>query len=329
MSLDLSPSGATRRELYPPIEPHADGWLDVGDGHILYWSECGNPDGVPVVFLHGGPGAGCMSAYRRFFNPKLWRVILLDQRGSGRSLPAACTEANTTQHLIEDLERLRAERGVARWLVFGGSWGSTLGLAYGQAHPDACLGFILRGVFAGTQPEIDWFMHGMAHFFPEAGTAFHRLIPPGERQDLLNAYYERLMHPEPNVHLAAAHAWASYESSCAALRARGRDVRLSSDRFALAVARMEAHYFRHACFLEPDQLFRDLPHIAHLPCHVVQGRYDMICPPRTAQRLVDAWPAAKLEMIEDAGHSALEPGIRAALVRATDRLGQTLVPEWR
>jgi proline iminopeptidase len=327
LSLDLMPSGAARRELYPPIEPYADGWLDVGDGHTLYWSECGNPDGVPVIFLHGGPGAGCMSAYRRFFNPRVWRVILLDQRGSGQSQPHACIEANTTQHLVADLELLRCTRGVERWLMFGGSWGSTLGLAYGQAHPEACLGFILRGVFGGTQAEIDWFMTGMAYFFPEAGEDFRSLIPSHEQGDLLVAYFDRLIHPQPEVHLPAAHAWASYESGCASLRARGRDMRLGSNRFALAVARMEAHYFRHACFLAPDQLFRDLSRVAHLPCHVVQGRYDVICPPATAQRLVTGWPGATLEMIEDAGHSALEPGIRAALVRAADRFGQTLLPE--
>ncbi len=329
MSPDLAQPSTHRRELYPPIESYAEGWLDVGDGHSLYWSECGNPDGVPVAFLHGGPGAGCVAAYRRFFNPKTWRIILLDQRGAGRSRPSGCVEANTTQHLVADLERLRIDRGVDRWLLFGGSWGSTLALAYGQAHPGACLGFVLRGVFAGTNAEIDWFMNGMGQFFPEAADAFRRPIPPPERADLLAAYCRRLMDPDPVVHVPVARSWATYESNCAALRARGNDARLGSDRFAVSVARLEAHYFRHSCFLEPNQLLTNIPQIAHLPCHVVQGRYDVICPPVTAQRLVMAWPGATLEVIEDAGHSALEPGIRAGLVRATERFGQAFMSEWQ
>ncbi len=327
MSPDLASVGTSRRELYPPLDPYADGWLDVGDGHTLYWSESGNPDGIPVVFLHGGPGAGCVAAYRRFFNPRLWRIVMVDQRGAGRSRPAASVEANTTQHLVADLEQLRAERDIDRWMLFGGSWGSTLALAYGQAHPDQCLGFILRGVFAGTRPEIDWFMTGMGQFFPEAGDAFREEIPPAEHSDMLAAYWRRLTDPNPAVHVPAGRAWAIYESSCAALRARGIDIRLGSDKFAVSVARLEAHYFRHDCFLQPDQLIANIDRIAHLPCHVVQGRYDIICPPVTAQRLVKAWPGATLEMIEDAGHSALEPGIRAALVRAADRFGQSVLPE--
>ena len=327
MSPDLALVGTSRRELYPPVDPYTDGWLDVGDGHTLYWSECGNPDGIPVVFLHGGPGAGCVAAYRRFFNPRVWRVVLVDQRGSGRSRPSACIEANTTQHLIADLEILRRARGIERWVMFGGSWGSTLALAYGEAHPDRCLGFILRGIFTGTRPEIDWFMTGMEQFFPEAGAAFRALIPEEEQSDILSAYWRRLNNPDPRVHQPAGHAWASYESSCASLRARGTDSRLASNRFAVAVARLEAHYFRHDCFLQSDQLIANVGRIAHLPCYVVQGRYDIICPPATAQRLVNAWPGATLEMIEDAGHSALEPGVRAALVRAADYFGQFVLPE--
>jgi proline iminopeptidase len=297
-----------------------EGWLPVSDGHTLYWYECGNPDGFPVVFLHGGPGAGCISAYRRFFDPDRWRIILLDQRGSGRSRPSAEIQANTTQHLVSDLERLRIERGVSRWVLFGGSWGSTLALAYGQEYPHRCAGFILRGIFLGTQPEIDWFLHGMGQFFPEAASDFLAPIPGPERANLLEAYCTRLDDPNAEVHLPAARAWTRYESRCSALRARAGDNRLTSDKFALSVARLEAHYFRHACFLEPNQLLSRIGRIRHLPCWIVQGRYDLVCPPVTAKRLANTWRGAELEMIEDAGHSALEPGIRAALVRATERM---------
>jgi proline iminopeptidase len=326
LSLDQPFASSYRRELFPPIEPYAEGWLAVGDGHTLYWYECGNPKGRPALFLHGGPGAGCISAYRRFFDPEIWRVVLVDQRGAGRSRPAADVTANTTQHLVEDLEKLREARGIEDWLVFGGSWGSTLALAYGETYPERCTGFVLRGVFLGTQAEIDWFMHGMGHFFPEAAEAFVAPIPPGERDDLLEAYYRRLADPDPEVHLPAARAWTLYESRCSSLRSRIGDGRLTSDRFALAVARMEAHYFRHQCFLAPDKLLANAGRVAHLPCVIVQGRYDIVCPPVSARRLAAAWRRAELVMIEDAGHSALEPGIRAALVRATEEMARPAVP---
>lgn len=318
MSLDQPFAASYRRELFPPIDPFAEGWLPVGDGHSLYWYECGNPNGRPVVFLHGGPGAGCIPAYRRFFDPDQWRIILVDQRGAGRSRPCAEINANTTQHLVEDLEKLRTARGVDSWLVFGGSWGSTLALAYGEAFPERCSGFVLRGVFLGMAGEIDWFMHGMGQFFPEAEADFHAAIPREDRGNLLEAYYKRLMDPDPAVHLPAARAWTLYETRCSSLRSRGGDGRLTSDRFALSVARTEAHYFRHDCFFTPDQLLLNVGKVQHLPCTIVQGRYDMVCPPATAQRLAAAWPGAELVMIEDAGHSALEPGVRAALVRATE-----------
>lgn len=322
MSLDQPYATNYRRELFPPIEPYAEGWLPVGDGHTLYWYECGNPKGKPAVFLHGGPGAGCIPAYRRFFDPDIWRVILVDQRGAGRSQPLAETDTNTTQDLVSDLEKLRIDRGVDEWLLFGGSWGSTLALAYGEAHPERCSGFVLRGVFLGTQAEIDWFMHGMGHFFPEAAQEFLAPIPPPERADLLASYHARLTDPDPAIHIPAARAWTLYESRCSALRSRTGDGRLTSDRFALSVARMEAHYFCHQCFLEPDQLLNNVGAISHLPCVIVQGRYDLVCPPVTAQRLAAAWPGADLVMIEDAGHSALEPGVRAALVRATEAMAR-------
>ena len=320
LSPDLPFPSTNRRELFPPIEPYAEGWLSVGGGHTLYWYECGNPAGLPAVFLHGGPGAGCIPAYRRFFDPAVWRVILVDQRGAGRSRPGAEVRDNTTPHLVRDLELLRIARGVDEWLVFGGSWGSTLALAYGQAYPERCTGFVLRGIFLGTQAEIDWFMYGMGQIFPEAAQAFAAPIPPEERCDLLDAYYRRLMDPDPTVHLPAARAWTLYESRCSSLRSRVGDGRLTSDRFALSVARTEAHYFRNACFLGPDQLLKNVPAVSHLPCVIVQGRYDIVCPPVSAQRLAGAWRRAELVMVEDAGHSALEPGVRAALVRATERM---------
>ncbi len=322
MSLDQPFTTNYRRELFPPIEPYAEGWLPVGDGHTLYWSECGNPNGRPALFLHGGPGVGCIPAYRRFFDPDIWRVILIDQRGAGRSRPIAETEANTTQDLIGDLEKLRVARGIGEWLVFGGSWGSTLAIAYGEAHPDRCTGFILRGVFLGTHAEINWFMHGMGQFFPEAEQAFLAPIPLHEREDLLASYHARLINPDPATHLPAARAWTLYESRCSALRSRVGDGRLTSYRFALSVARMEAHYFQHRCFFAPDQLLKNVDSIKHLPCVIVQGRYDLVCPPVTAQRLAAAWPGSDLVMIEDAGHSAMEPGVRAALVRATEAMAR-------
>jgi len=324
LSPDRSISSNIRRDLFPPIEPYAEGWLPVGDGHLLYWQECGNPAGIPVVFLHGGPGAGCIAAYRRFFDPARWRVILIDQRGAGRSRPAAETHANTTQHLVADLEALRKARNITRWAVFGGSWGSTLALSYGLSFPERCLGFILRGVFLGSQGEIDWFMHGMGKFFPEAAQEFLAPIPEREHSDLLEAYWARLIHPDPAIHLPAARAWTRYESRCSSLRSRGNDGSLTSDRFALTVARLEAHYFRHDCFLAADELVQGASATGHLPCTIIQGRYDLVCPPVSAQRLARAWPAACLEMVEEAGHSALEPGIRAGLVRATERLAEAL-----
>lgn len=310
---------AQSTDLYPPIEPYHTGTLDVGDGHSLYFEVAGNPNGTPVVFLHGGPGAGTNSTARRFFDPNHYRIVLFDQRGAGRSTPKAATDANTTWHLVDDLERLRAKLDIERWMVFGGSWGATLALAYGQSHPDRCLGFVLRGIFLGEAAELDWFLNGMKAFFPQAGRAFEAHVEGARPGQLLEAYQRRLNDPDPAIHLGAARAWARYENACSTLLpTRTPPDGGAFDTYALALARIEVHYFINHMFLEPGQLLGAMKRIAHLPATLIQGRYDVICPPTTAQRLHDAWPRSRLEIISDAGHSAMEPGIRRALSAAAD-----------
>lgn len=317
------------RPLFPPLDAYASGMVDVGAPHRLYWEQSGNPKGVPVVFLHGGPGAGTAPAYRRFFDPDRYRIILFDQRGAGRSTPEADLTDNTTGHLVADIEQLREHLGVERWIVFGGSWGSTLALAYGEAHPQRCIGFILRGIFLFSQAEVDWFIgggargNGMGWFFPEAHRAFAAHIPPAERADLLRAYYKRLIDPDPTVHRPAAAAWCAYENACSRLIPAGRGARAetAADQYyvgALAMARIEAHYMVHGGFLAPDQLLDGLGALANHPAVIVQGRYDMVCPIATADRLARAWSGAQYRVVADAGHSSMEPGIRAALVKATE-----------
>ncbi|GFZ93164.1 proline iminopeptidase [Elstera cyanobacteriorum] len=311
-----------RTDLFPPIDPHRTGTLTRGL-HRIYWEECGTPDGIPVVFLHGGPGAGASPTHRRFFDPAAYRIILFDQRGCGRSRPSAEVRDNSTQELIGDIEALRAELGVDRWLVFGGSWGSTLALAYGQAHPDRCLGFILRGIFLGRQTEIEWFLTGMRQIFPDAWQDFIAALPADAQGDLswetlLAAYYRRLTHPDPAVHLPAAHAWSQFETRASTLLP-APDLPQEPNAATLAISRLEAHYFVHRIFLEDGQLLAQVGRIRRLPCTIVQGRYDIVCPAVSAYDLKQAWPEADLVMVPDAGHAALEPGIRAALVRATER----------
>lgn len=313
------------RQLFPAVEPNRSGMLRLDGVHTMYWEECGNPHGIPVVFLHGGPGAGFTPLYRRFFDPEHYRIVLFDQRGAGRSLPGAELRDNTTAHLVADIERIREHLAIRRWLVFGGSWGSTLALAYGQTHPGRCLGFVLRGIFLGTRGEVDWFLHGMGMVFPEALRDLREALPPGERNDLLRAYHRRLTHTDPAVHLPAARAWSRYESACSMLRPLpATGTRPGGDRGALAISRIEAHYFVNGMFLRDDQLLQGLERIRHLPATIVQGRYDMICPIATADRLARAWPEARYEIVPDAGHSALEPGIRSALVSATEMMRSRL-----
>ena len=305
--------------LFPPIEPHAKGFLQPDALHRIYWEESGKPDGVPVVFIHGGPGSGTSPQQRRFFDPAHYRIILFDQRGSGRSTPYAELQDNTTLHLIADIERLRASLGIDRWLVFGGSWGSTLALAYGEAHPERCLGFVLRGIFLCRSQEIEWFLYGLRTLFPEAWRELVAPIAPQQRSDLLQAYYQRLTDPDPAVHMPAARTWAAYEARCSTLLPNEQLVdNFASDSVALSLARVEAHYFMHDIFLPANSLLDNLGRVRHLPAVIVQGRYDAVCPIVTADELARAWPEAFYEIVEDAGHSAFEPGITRALVQATE-----------
>jgi len=308
-------------DLFPPIEPSATGRLDTGDGHLVYWEESGNPDGMPVLFVHGGPGAGTSPGYRRFFDPRFWRIVLFDQRGCGRSTPSASLDANTTAHLLADIEALRRRLGIERWLLFGGSWGSTLALAYGQAYPARVLGFVLRGIFLFRPDEVEWFLTGMGRFFPEAGRRFLGHLPNEDRGRPLAAYHRLLTADDPAVRVAAARVWCGYEDACARLLPR-RDVELDNAA-CLAMARIECHYMVHGGFLDRP-LLDGMAAIAHLPAVIVQGRYDAICPPSSAFDLARAWPGALLTMVPDAGHSAMEPGIRVALVQAVERLRELI-----
>ena len=305
--------------LYPPIEPFRSGRLPVDSVHTLYWEECGNPNGVPVLFLHGGPGAGLSPKHRQFFDPAHYRIVLFDQRGAGQSTPLGEFRANTTQLLLADIETLRTLLGIERWLVFGGSWGSTLALAYGQAHPERCTGFVLRGIFLCTPAEIDWFMNGIKWFFPEEHARFVAAIAPNERGDLLGAYAKRLFSDDPASNASAARTWSRYEGACLHLLPHPEvQQQFASEAVGLGVGRLEAHYFLHQAFLGEDQLIRNVYRIAHLPAVIIQGRYDVVCPPASAFRLKEAWPSAAFHIIADAGHAAFEPGIAAALVAATD-----------
>jgi proline iminopeptidase len=307
-------------DLYPPIQPNATYDLPVGDGHRLYVEECGRPDGIPAVFLHGGPGAGCESAHRRFFDPERYRAVLFDQRGCGRSTPHASLQSNTTWDLVADIERIRERLGIERWLVFGGSWGSTLALAYAETHPERVLALVVRGIFLCREPEIRWFYQdGASWAFPDYWQDFLAPIPPDERSDLLMAYHRRLTGDNDVARMAAAKAWSVWEGRTATLLANP-DIQshFSDPRLAMSLARIECHYFVNGAFLRPDQLLADAGRLAGIPGVIVQGRYDLICPMRSAWDLHRTWPRAELRVIPDAGHSAFEPGIRTALVETTD-----------
>lgn len=309
-----------RTELYPAIEPTHHGMLPLDARHTLYWEQSGNANGIPVLFLHGGPGAGSTPNHRRFFDPAYYRIVIYDQRGAGRSTPLGEIQDNTTPHLIQDIETLRQHLGIEQWLIFGGSWGSTLALAYGEAHPSRCLGFVLRGIFLCRKSEIDWFLYGLRHFFPEAWHDFVASLSASERNDILSAYYRRLMDPDPAVHMPAARAWGRYEGSCSTLLPSPETVEyFTGDTVALGLARMEAHYFVHGIFLPENALLDNIHTLHDHPAIIVQGRYDAVCPIVSADDLHRAWPRAEYTVIEDAGHSAWEPGIRAALVQATEK----------
>ncbi|HYE48373.1 MAG TPA: prolyl aminopeptidase [Azospirillaceae bacterium] len=309
-----------RGELFPPIDPYQTGHLRVGTLHTIYWEQSGNPNGMPVVFLHGGPGAGASPTHRRFFDPAHYRIVILDQRGAGRSTPLGETRENDIPDLVGDLEQLRTLLGIQRWMVFGGSWGSTLALAYAQAHPDRVVGLVLRGIFLMRRREIDWFLYQMRNIFPEAWASFNGFIPEAERGDLLEAYHRRLNDPNPQVRMAAARVWSVYEGACSTLMPSPELLSASGeDNHALGLARIEAHYFRNNMPEPESRLLDQIGRIRHIPAVIVQGRYDVVCPIRTADELHRAWPEADYIVVPDAGHSAMEPGVRSALVGATER----------
>jgi proline iminopeptidase len=311
----------SRRDLFPPIEPYRTGRLRLDSRHTMYWEESGNPHGVPALFLHGGPGAGATPVHRRFFDPAYWRIVIYDQRGGGRSTPLGETEDNSPAHLVADIERLRGELGIAQWLVFGGSWGSTLALLYAEANPERCLGLVLRGVFLARAAEIEWFLYGIRTVFPETWRAFAGFIPEAERGDLLAAYHRRLVDPDPRVHMPAARAWSLYEGACSTLLPNPETIAaFGEDRLALGLARIEAHFFSRYLLSGDTDLVARIGRIRDLPAVIVQGRYDMVCPIRSADELARAWPEAAYVIVPDAGHSAMEPGIREQLVLATERL---------
>jgi proline iminopeptidase len=316
-----------RRTLYPEIQPYETGHLDVGDGHNLYWELCGNPDGKPVVFLHGGPGGGSSPDHRRQFNPDRYKILVFDQRGCGKSTPYASLEANTTWHLVEDIEKLRIEVAqVEKWQVFGGSWGSTLSLAYAQKYPERCTELVLRGIFLFQQYELDWLYRegGASSLYPDGWEAFAGLIPESERGDFIEAYRRRLTSDDADEQLRYAKAWSKWEADTVTVLPRPEVVdHFTSPEIAVAVARIENHYMHNHGWLEEGQLLRDAHKLAGIPGIIVQGRHDCCTPPRAAWELKKAWPEVDLQIVPDGGHLFNEPGILDGLVRATDRFANS------
>ena len=315
----MTETAMTLPGLYPAIEPVDSGLLPVSDGHRIYWEVAGNPDGVPVVFLHGGPGGGARPIHRQFYDPAFYRIVILDQRGCGRSLPLGSLAGNNTQAIIADLEALRRHLGIERWLVTGGSWGSCLALAYGETYPERCLGFRLRGVFTGRASEIEWWWHSIGVLFPEAFADLAAAIPAAERSDLLTAYHRRATDPDPAIHLPAVTALKRFSARTSTFRP---DPSLIADAgnpdSALPLSRFFAHYCVNKFFLAEGQVLRDIGRITHLPCVIVQGRYDVVTPPRTAWKLAQVWPGAELRIVTEANHAELEPASAAAVRQAND-----------
>lgn len=311
--------------LHPPIDPFDQRIIDVGQGHRIYMEQCGNPNGIPVIILHGGPGGGCSPAMRRYFDPKVYRVILFDQRGCGRSRPYASVVDNTTWHLVADIEKIRKLLDIDQWMVFGGSWGATLALIYAQTHPDCVAHLILRGVFLMTKSEIDWFYGGGAgKFWPETWARFVAPIPDSERDDMVAAYHRRLFSGDLRQETKYGRAWSAWENALASIHSSGMSGESPGD-YARAFARLENHYFINNGFLEFDgQILANMGKISHIPGVIVQGRYDMICPPTSAWRINELWPAAELKMVRNAGHALSEPGISAELVRVMDRIAEVV-----
>jgi proline iminopeptidase len=306
--------------LFPLPEPFDQGWLDAGQGHRLYYEQCGRPDGMPAVFLHGGPGSSINANHRRFFDPAYYRIVLFDQRGCGRSTPCGETAANTTLDLIGDLEQLRKRLGIERWLLFGGSWGSTLALAYGQAHPERVAGMILRGVFLASPAELDWYLLGLRRFVPEAWARFAEGAPADTAEHMVEWFAQRLIGGDSAVALSTARRWSNYESALMAVGEAPGAGQAVDDAALLARARVQLHYLRHDCFLAPNQLLHGMSRLAELSGVIVQGRRDLVCPPLTAHTLHLAWPGSHLHIVEEGGHSAMHPAMASALVTATERM---------
>jgi proline iminopeptidase len=308
------------RSFYPEIEPYDHGMLDVGDGHRVYWELCGNPNGKPVVFLHGGPGGGCTPTQRRLFDPEKYRILLFDQRGCGRSTPYASLEANTTWHLVADIERLRQMIGVDKWMVFGGSWGSTLALAYAQEHTERVTELVLRGIFTLRRSELLWYyQEGASWIFPDKWEGFLAPIPEEERGDLMAAYRRRLIDPDSAVQARAARAWSMWEGeTITLLHNQGYSDQFGDEHYAIAFARIENHYFVNEGWFEEGQLIRNAHRLKNIPGVIIQGRYDIATPPKSAWELHKAWPEAQFIMVPDAGHAVSEPGITHHLIEATD-----------
>ena len=306
-------------DLFPPLAPYSSGFLSVDATHNLYWEQSGNPDGIPVVLLHGGPGGGASPTHRQFFDPDHYRIVIFDQRGAGRSTPLGSIENNTTSHLVDDIETLRRHLGIDRWHVFGGSWGSTLAIAYAQEHPERCISMILRGIFLLEQNEVDWFMYGMRSLFPEAWEQFAGLLPEDEQYDLLEGYYERLTTGTPDQQMEAAIRWALYEGACSSLLPNYDTITTPEQKnYALALARIEAHYFRNNLISVDQSLLNRIDRLRSIPATIIHGRYDVICPIQTAHKLHQLWPEADYVIVPDGGHSALDPAIRSRLIEAVE-----------
>lgn len=306
-------------DLFPEITPYSTGFLDVDDTHSLYWEQSGNPDGVPILLLHGGPGAGATPTHRRFFNPDYYRIIIFDQRGAGRSQPLGCLENNTLEHIIGDMEQLRQRLNIDRWHLFGGSWGSTLAIAYAQKYPDHCIGMLLRGIFLLEQREIEWFLYGMKMIFPEAWEQFADQSVRADKDDLLETYYQKLTSNDPKVQIEAAIHWNLYEGACSSLLPNFETITTDEQKkHALALARIEAHYFRNEVIAPENSLIHGIDKIRSIPTTIIQGRYDIICPICTAHFLHTLWPEADYIVVPDGGHSALDPAIRSRLIEATE-----------